>query len=128
MNIFIKTIPHSEQRYPTCGDWWFIDDTLQIRVSNLNNKDYEALLAMHELSEALLCEKRGIKEKDVTIWDGTFEKAREDYPEIFGDTEPGDHPKAPYNKEHMFASRLEHSVAMELGILWEDYISAVNKL
>lgn len=128
MQINILTIPHSEQRYPTSGDWWFDGDTLEIRVSSLNNPDYELLIGIHELAEAKLCHKRGISEKDVTLFDGMYEKAREDYPDLIGDTEPGDHPKAPYVNEHLFASRLEHSLAMELGVNWEEFTKAVNEL
>lgn len=134
MKIIIETVKHEDQRYETAGDWWFEHpynstvDILQIRISDVGNPFFEALLAEHELAEALLCLKRNIKEKDVTAFDEKFEKARREYPDIFGDTEPGDHPKAPYHNEHQFASRLEHSVAMELGISWEEYNKTVNEL
>lgn len=129
MQIIIRTIPHTEQRYVTCGDWWFNEDgDLQIRVSDLSNQDMESLIASHELVEALLCKKRGIDEKDVTRFDERYELARKDYPEIMGETEPGDHPKAPYNKEHEFATRLEHSLSMELGVDWQEYNKKVNDL
>lgn len=130
MKITISTIPHKNQRYKTVGDWSFdpSGDFLQIYVSDMGNADYETLVALHEVTEAILCKKRGIDGKDVTKFDKIFEEARESYPEIFGDTEPGDHPRAPYNAEHAFASRLEHSVAMELGIDWQAFNQAVNEL
>lgn len=129
MKILIETIPHKNQRYETVGDWWFDENgDLQIRVSRMENEDYEALIGIHETVEALLCQKRGILEKDVTAFDEMFEEAREKYPDIFGDTEPGDHPKAPYNKEHEFATRLEHSLSMELGVDWQEYNKTVNDL
>lgn len=130
MQIKIKVIPHEEQRYETVADWWFNKKgVLQIRVSKeLENEDYIYLIAQHEIVEAMLCKKRGITEKQVSDWDKSFEKARAKFPDIFGDNEPGDHPKAPYHNEHLFASRLEQSLAMELGIDWSEYNKTVNEL
>lgn len=135
MQIETKTIPHTEQRYNTCGDWWFTaegdlkpEDILHVRVSHLGNADMEALIGIHEVVEALLCKKRGIEEKDVSKFDELYEKARTEYPEILGESEPGDHPKAPYNKEHEFATRLEHSLSMELGVDWQEYNKKINDL
>ena len=55
MNIDVQVIPHAEQRYNTCGDWFFDADygVLHIRVSCLNNWKYESLIAMHEQQEAI---------------------------------------------------------------------------
>lgn len=135
MRIVIETIPHSEQRYNTCGDWQFgttgegkVEEVLFVRVSNLGNTNMEALIGIHEIVEALLCKKHGISDKDVTKFDNLYEEARKVYPEILGDTEPGDHPKAPYNKEHEFATRLEHSLSMELGVDWQEYNKKINDL
>ena len=33
MKIVIETIPHAQQRYPTCGDWYTDDSGLHIKVS-----------------------------------------------------------------------------------------------
>ena len=64
MNITIKTIQHSKQRYDTCGDWWFDKKgNLQIRVSDMDNWKYEYLVGDHEVREALLCKDRGITQK-----------------------------------------------------------------
>lgn len=126
MMIDIRVIPHKEQRYETIGDWWFNKDNskLSIRVSNLNNEDYENLIALHEQVEALLCLKRNIDEKKITAFDIKFEKHRE-----FGNTdEPGDDPKAPYRKEHFFATSIERLMAAELNIDWRKYEEAVYAL
>lgn len=139
MKIIIETIPHSKQRYDTVGDWEFFKESqplgddkeeivLQVHVSDMGNTSYEALVGVHEVVEALLCQKRGITEKQVSEFDKTFEEARTQYPVIFGDNEPGDHPKAPYHNEHEFASRMEHSLSMELGVDWQEYNKAVNGL
>ncbi len=131
LKINIETIPHNEQRYPTVGDWWFrdgIDDgkILEIRVSEMNNWKYEFLVAMHEAIETMLCLDRGISEESVSDFDIQFEKEREQGQH--GDEEPGDDPKAPYQKEHFFATNLERQMALELGVDWNTYDNVVVDL
>jgi hypothetical protein len=105
MNINIQTIPHGEHRYPTCGDWWFgADGTLQIRVSDMGNADYESLVALHELVEVLLCKKRGVTTEQVDEFDKQFEEDRSHG--MHGpEDEPGDDPDAPY-KKNTFSPRI----------------------
>ena len=123
--VIIETIPHNKQRYKTCGDWFENgDNTLRIKVSSLFNYRYEYLIAIHELIEALLCHERGIAEGDVTKFDEQFEEFR---PPLNTD-EPGDHPLAPYKREHFFATSIERLVASELGVDWIKYEEAINKL
>lgn len=119
MNITIKTIPHSDQRYPTIGDYWFEDNgDIQIRVSDTGNWKYELLVALHELIEVSLCKDRGISEPAIKAFDEHFEANRS----VFDpDSEPGDDPKAPYRKEHRFAENLERLFAAELGVNWDSY-------
>lgn len=126
--IVIKTIPKSEHRYPTVGDYWRDPDgTLQIRVSEMGNKDYEALVALHELIEIILTEKKGIKEPDIMAFDVQFEKEREEG--LHGeDDEPGEAPNSPYRKEHVLAECLERVVANELGVIWDEYGKTVMSL
>ena len=125
MDVYKKVIPHSEQRYPTCGDWWLDEnDDLQIRVSKLGNPLFEALVSQHEEDEALLCIHKGINEKDVTAFDTAFEAARKP-----GDmSEPGDDPAAPYFHEHFFATTLERLRAQAYDIDWNEYEEAINAL
>ena len=137
MKYDIKIIPHKEQQYETCGNWWFdnqsdpvsAETVLKIRVSKLGNEDYENLIVEHEMAEALLCLKRGINQKDVTAFDKTFEEARIKYPTLFGELEPGDHPLSPYRNEHTFAERMiEQPLAGALGVDWGEYTKACNEL
>lgn len=124
MKIIIETIPHSEQRYPTVGDWQFTEDGLHIKVSDMGNWKFELLVAFHELIECHLCTERGITEEDVDSFDELYEEARQE-----GDlSEPGDDRRAPYYKEHFFASSLERLFADELNIDWEEYNNAVEAL
>ncbi len=135
LKINIETIPHESHRYPTVGDWWFVEPQegseekrLEVRVSNMGNWKYEYLVAMHEVDEALLCYARGIPEKVVSDFDVVFEKIRESFPEVIGDQEPGDMVSAPYNKEHVFATKIERLRAAEMGVSWDEYNDAVEDL
>ncbi|MDO8600600.1 MAG: hypothetical protein Q7R73_03210 [bacterium] len=126
--IHIKTISHNEQRYPTTGDYWRDTNGVeQVRVSDVGNPDYEFLVALHELVEWYLTEKRGIKEEDVSAFDIQFEKEIEEgkHPEH---AEPGFDPRAPYIKEHTFAIKIEKEIAEELGIDWEKYSERLQEL
>lgn len=125
MKIIIETIPHDNQRYETVGDWFYDDyGTLNIKVSELGDWKYEALIAVHELWEVLLCKHRGVNQDDVDKFDRAYEENREEGDE----SEPGDDNKAPYRREHCSASGAERLLAAEFDILWNDYADAVTKL
>lgn len=128
MNINIKVIPHDKHRYLTVGDWWFDDlGVLQIRVSDMGNEDYENLVVLHELAEVLLCKKRGITTKQVDDFDMNFEQERA--AGVHGQyEEPGDDPKAPYRKEHFFATNIERLMSNELGVDWRTYEKSLNEM
>lgn len=121
MDIHVKVIPHSEQRYETIGDWWFsATGDLEIRVSDLGDYKLESLIALHEQHEAILCYARGISEPIVTAFDTEYEWLRGRGLKPI-DAEPGDDPKAPYKKEHFFATTLEMLMARELEVDWHTY-------
>lgn len=129
MNIQVKIIPHAEQRYETPGDWIYNsdNDVLFVFVSSLDNWMLESLIGVHEINEAILCIARGINEKDVTAFDMWYEAQRiAKNPEC--QFEPGDHKKAPYRKEHFFATNVERQLAAELNVNWEDYDAAIEAL
>ena len=59
LRMHIETIPHQTQRYPTVGDYWEEDGgTEQVRVSELPDWRYEALVAVHEMVEMILAKHR----------------------------------------------------------------------
>lgn len=125
MNVVVESIPHQEQRYPTVGDWqWGPGKSLTIRVSKLSNWRYGALVAIHELIEAVLCEHAGITTEQVDAFDMKFEAER---PEGSID-EPGDHPDCPCRRQHAFSSAIERLLAEELGVDWKAYEDEVNSL
>lgn len=128
MNVTVKIIPHSQHRYPTCGDWVFLsDEFLIIYVSNMNNWKYEMLVALHEQQEAILCKARGISQKEVDEFDMKYEKDR-GLGLHSDDSEPGGDKRAPYFKEHYFATICERMLAAELDIDWSKYENAINDL
>jgi hypothetical protein len=123
MNIQIQTIDHKNQRYETLGDWFHVEQEepgmrAMIRVSDLGDDRYNFLIAFHELIEMVLCHERGITAEDVDNFDLTFE----------GSGEPGDHPAAPYFREHQFAMMMEQIMAQELGVDWENYTQQCENL
>src|SRR5947209_105995 len=128
LHIVVKTIPHSEQRYPTCGDYWDDPDgTQHIRVSDMHNVEYEFLVAFHELIEKELARIRGISEQAISKFDIMYEQERAEGHHGKGD-EPGMDSRAPYHKEHLFATQLEMALAKEMGVEWSTYNQAVENL
>jgi hypothetical protein len=125
MEICIKTLSHREQRYPTCGDWFVDPDgTIQIRVSELSDWRREALIAVHELWEGLICKHRGITQEAVDAFDMEYEANRDSD----DDSEPGDNPEAPYRREHCSATGVERLLASELDVVWKDYEEEIEAL
>jgi len=113
--VTVETVNH--QRYRSAGDWLKTKNGIAAKVSAMSKRDYEFLIAIHELVEAYLCEARGISQASVDAWDTGPIGSKLD--------EPGDDPRAPYAKEHKFASKIERLVADELGVDWGKYADEV---
>lgn len=125
MRITIETIPHSKQRYPTVGDWWFDErGNLEIRVSEMGNWKYEAAVAYHELREVLHCKSDGISIEEVDEFDIAFEENRP----IGNEEEPGDDKKAPYHIQHTLATHDERNFLADLAESWEEYTRVISNL
>jgi len=128
MNILIRTIPHSKQRYPTVGDWEFSENgDLTITVSEMGNWKYELLVALHELVEVSLCKDRDISQESVDSFDIQFEEERAAGLHTT-EEEPGHDPRAPYKDEHVFAEIIERLLAKQLGVDWKTYDKTVTNL
>jgi hypothetical protein len=124
MKIIIETIPHNKQRYPTVGDWFLEGEVLHIKVSKLSNWRREALVAVHELVETILCSHDGVTQEEVDKFDKAFEAARTP-----GNVEePGDDPSAPYRKQHGIATGIERILAAALDVNWKDYEEELDLL
>jgi len=125
-NILIETIPHSKQRYPTVGDWFYSSGgtVLNIYVSKMGNWKYEALIVVHELVEVLICKHQKISQQAVDKFDTRYESLR-----LPGDeSEPGDDVKSPYKLAHCVATGVERIVAAMLGVSWKRYEQALSRL
>lgn len=136
MKIVIETIPHQAQRYPTVGDWYYkteseltpqggiTQEVLHIKVSELGDWRYNALVAVHELLEVLACQQDNVTQEEVDKFDMNFEANRK--PD--DDREPGDCPDAPYQKQHCLATAGERMLAVALGVKWGEYEAAIMEL
>lgn len=119
--ITIKIIPHSEQRYDTCGDWWISEEgNWHIAISELGDPRYNFLVALHELVEMALCCERGITPEIVDRFDIGYDGKYLD--------DPGIDPKAPYHREHMSATVVERDIARKLHVGWEQYNKTIDSL
>lgn len=123
MKIIIETIEHKDQRYNTCGDWyWDEDGAMHVKVSRLPFHESTSILlvGVHELVEALLCCRKGISQQQVDEFDLHFTS--------LGVAEPGDHPDCPYRREHFMATTIERILAQHMNIDWEQYEREIEKL
>lgn len=125
LKINIKTIPHDDQRYDTVGDYFeTADGGIEFRISELSDWKYEALVALHEFVEKILCIDRGITNEDIDAFDMEYERQR-----VEGDvTEPGDCLRAPYFMQHQIATQMERMLAKYLDVEWSKYDLEVELL
>lgn len=129
MKIIIETVPHKSQDYKTVGNWGTNEDGSKwITVSSTGNDDYDFLVALHEMIEQKLCDKKGLKDEAVTAFDKRFEAMRTAFPDIVGNEEPGDNVGAPYRAEHAYATAVEMNMSQQLGVDWSEYTNVVNSL
>ena len=124
MNIIIKSIPHKEHRYPTCGDWWYENGDLHIRVSEEMPIRSQHLVVLHELAEVMMCQANGVSQESVDHFDMNFEANR--HPD--DESEPGDHADAPYNVQHGLATAIERIAATQMGVNWLEHEKDIGKL
>lgn len=130
MKITIETIPHEKQRYPTVGDWTIAhaedgSPIINICVSReAGDWRAQALVAIHEAIEAIVCIHDGVTQAQVDAFDVDFEKYR--HPDNVD--EPGDSKAAPYYKQHQIATAVERILAVQLDVAWNHYAKAVERL
>lgn len=117
--ITLSPIHPSKLRYSTVGDWFLRGSEIEVLCADTGECDDSVFLVMlHEMIEAKLCLNAGITEEDVTEWDVA-------HPEL---EEPGDHPDAPYHKQHCLALIVEQCACKALGLSWEEHESNVAKI
>ena len=129
--IDFKVIPHSRQRYQTCGDYFEKRGWWCFRVSKMKDKRYAVLVFLHEIIEFCLCRLAGIPMKAIDEFDITYENSRKTGHTWCGCKhyeEPGDDPHAPYHAQHMIAGECERTIADALDVDWDKYEAAVQSL
>jgi hypothetical protein len=110
----IRFIPHTRQRYDTCGDY----QGSLFSISVLPDWRYMILVAVHEIIEWAICKQYGISERDIDRFDLAWA----------GDGEPGDALDAPYHDAHVIATNLEQQLSAALGVDWDAYGQAIDRL
>lgn len=127
-SIIVEIIDHESQRYDTCGDFLTNKNgTLGVKVSKLPDWRHSRLVAIHEIIEATLCRHAGVTDKAVDAFDLKFERDRARGKHAT-DPEPGDHPKAPYRRQHLMATTIEKMLAAAMGVDWQAYEEAISAL
>lgn len=126
--IDIKVIPHTKQRYDTCGDYYRTrDGVVHFRVSEMKNPIYEFCVLIHELTEWFLCRLAGVRMVDIDAFDMKFERDRAKGLHSKSE-EPGDHRSAPYRKFHQFATKIERQIIRRCGVAWWAYDRRITEL
>jgi len=116
--ITLKNIDPVAMRYATTGDWeWLPNSHLKCSVADYGNEDGAFLVNLHELVEAWLCNKAGIREDEVSKFDVTNCDLKE----------PGDSPEAPYYHQHLAATQIERIACQAAGIDWEEHNNWVQR-
>jgi hypothetical protein len=122
LRILIEIIPHSEQRLGVPGDWFWEGDTLHVKISDVEDWRYEFLYARHEMDEAVLCRNVGITTEEVDAHCLEY-KDKPGNPDSFSG-----YPGASYQTQHNDALAMEWIMSRALGISWQDYDAAFEKL
>lgn len=122
MNIHVMTVARDKMRPEVDGADWFFDEKgdLQVRICPMTDWRYEALLAVHEMTEALMCMHNGVSQVSVDRFDQEFDKTHQ------FDSEAGDDPNSPYKIEHTFATAIERILAGVFKINWASYDNELN--
>lgn len=120
--VRIEVVPHAMQRYDTCGDYVYDEEsgTLEIRVSRTEDWREAMTVAVHELVEALLVIQDGVPVELIDSFDQHFEGDED---------EPGEHAHSPYYDQHVTATVVERLMAHAFGLHWpcyEDHIYALS--
>ena len=129
MELQQVTRPFNRMRYRTVGDFVYTPGIERINfiIAEMRNPDFEMLIFIHELVEAYLCWRRGLREEFITEFDKMFEEERK-LGEHGKNDEPGDDPRSPYHREHKIASKFEKMLCKVMSIKWGRYSKAVDRI
>jgi hypothetical protein len=118
-SIHVEFKNQRDLRNRQAGDY-FTDSygVLQFEIAKTGNLFYDCAILIHEMAEWMAWRSHGGTEG---VMDG-FDFA---HTELY---EPGEDPRCPYHKEHMFAEDVERRVVKACGIKWKDYSRAIDKV
>lgn len=128
MEIYQTSRPYDKMRNGYVGDYLYHPgvDLFRFIIAEMPT-DYQALVFLHEFTEAYLCWKNGIEETDISAFDEIFESERAQG--LHGtDDEPGDDPRAPYYDQHQIATEHERKFAEQLGVDLDKYDDFINNI
>jgi hypothetical protein len=133
LRINIRTKPIWKMRYQDVGDYYWItspvkeENTLKIVVTEMENPDYEFLVALHELIESYLVLRKGITIEEIDEYDKRFEQEQKEGKRP-KNAEAGEQKDCPYRKEHIFAKKIEKMVAKYLKVNFKEYEKFIDYL
>ena len=129
MKIEIKSIPQNEQRFTTQGDWWEDEDseTLQIRVTEMDNLKYWFTVLVHELVEICFCRILGVTTWQADEFDMTWERELSNGLHNLTD-EAGEDSRCPYRVGHMAGEKAELIMSLLLGFDFDEYCEYCDNL
>jgi len=118
-DIIIRFKEPGTLRYFTAGDYFEENGQYIIDIAKQVNPYHSALIAIHELCEFLLINRRGIPEPTILQYDLQWEKDKQEG--IAKSDEPGNEANCIYKEEHRIAETIERLMALYLGIDWFEY-------
>lgn len=118
LDFDFRVVDHQAQRYDTIGDYFVDQRGLHFRMSRLGDWRYEACVLVHEITEYLLVRAAGIDVTAIDRWDIDY----------CGEGEPGEDPSVPYHHQHMMADAIERTLALFLGVGWNDYEETIERV
>jgi hypothetical protein len=133
LKINIRTKPIRKFRTKDVGDYYWIispvpeENVLKIVIAEMENPDYEFLVALHEFIESYLLIRRKANFEEIEKWENQFLKEKEEgrRPQ---NAVAGEQKDCPYRKEHTFATKVEKIVAKHLKVNWRQYDKYLDNL
>jgi hypothetical protein len=100
---------------------------LVIHVAEMDNQDYEFLVALHEFIESYLLKRREASFEEIDKWEANFKKEKEKgrRPK---NAIAGEQKDCPYYREHKIATEIEKRMAKYLGVNFKEYDKYLDEL
>lgn len=113
MKVIIEYKPYKKMRYATVGDWYDKHGKQRIDVAITKSPITDFAISIHEQIERFFCELHSVSQKAVDDFDMNYVG--------FYSDDPGLDKKAPYHKQHLFATDIEREIVLKAGLSWEEH-------